>query len=668
MSISTVYWAPNHVRAWRKSVYDSLGGHDPTLKICDDHDLVCRTYLATKLHHIPKPLYLYRVSGRNTWLANQSEISGTTLMLRDKYLERLVLRDCQLRGLKALDLGSERGQRRPGWTTVDIEASPDVDVVADLTLSWPFETGSIGAIRAHDFIEHLPDKMHTMSEVWRCLRPGGWFLSMTPSTDGRGAFQDPTHVSYWNSNAFWYWTRPEQASFIRNDRKLFKEIFLGEVFPSAWHQQHKIPYVRADLLALKQGFEDAGHWPIPPESSSMLGKWDGWYSNLKKTPSAYRYGDTITYRLAANFMQDCTSIEDWGCGAGGLRRFCDPESYVGVDGSQNPHVDVVDDLRTRRSKPQGIVLRHVLEHNYDWRSVLTSAMASATEKVCVVLFTGFVDQTREIDHNRHAGVDAPTLAFSKADIEAFFTGCEFELLENLKTGAGYGVESVYYVWKKGRPRNLSGRKRAVYTAICGDYDLPKKVPVIEGVDFVLFTDREIEAEGWIAKHIPRTSGDPRMIAKQYKLLPHQYLSDYDETVWIDGSFEPTERLAEAFEYLAECPVAFFLHPDRWCIYDEVEASIKMSKYDAEQLRKQAAQYRQTGHPEKFGLYAGGVIARDNRSKTAMELNERWLRECETGSPQDQISLPVVLRSLGLSPFAFRGALWDNTWGSWKSHV
>ncbi len=60
-----------------------------------------------------------------------------------------------------------------------------------------------------------------MQEAHRCLTPGGWFLTLTPSTDGRGAFQDPTHVSFWNSNSFWVLHRPEQAKFI-NSPELFE--------------------------------------------------------------------------------------------------------------------------------------------------------------------------------------------------------------------------------------------------------------------------------------------------------------------------------------------------------------------------------------------------------------------------------------------------------------
>jgi glycosyltransferase involved in cell wall biosynthesis len=56
-TLSHIVSAPNHVRAWRASIYRSIGGHDPDLPIADDYDLVVRTALATSCVHIPKLLY-----------------------------------------------------------------------------------------------------------------------------------------------------------------------------------------------------------------------------------------------------------------------------------------------------------------------------------------------------------------------------------------------------------------------------------------------------------------------------------------------------------------------------------------------------------------------------------------------------------------------------------
>jgi tetratricopeptide (TPR) repeat protein len=104
-----------------------------------------------------------------------------------------------------VDLGCG-GRKAVGCLGVDIVPGPGVDVVADLTRRFPFEDGSVAYLRAYDAIEHWPDKLHTMNEIWRVCEPGARVELRVPSTDGRGAFQDPTHVSYWNPNSFYYYS------------------------------------------------------------------------------------------------------------------------------------------------------------------------------------------------------------------------------------------------------------------------------------------------------------------------------------------------------------------------------------------------------------------------------------------------------------------------------
>ena len=108
----------------------------------------------------------------------------------------------------------------PGFVNVDI--CDPADQLVDLRGKWPWETGSVSEIRAWDIIEHLPDRIHTMNEAFRVLKPGGRLDIIVPTTDGRGAFQDPTHVSFWNRNSFFYFesgnphlTRFEKAYGMR---------------------------------------------------------------------------------------------------------------------------------------------------------------------------------------------------------------------------------------------------------------------------------------------------------------------------------------------------------------------------------------------------------------------------------------------------------------------
>ncbi len=177
---------------------------------------------------------------------------------------------------------------------------------------------------------------------------------------------------------------------------------------------------------------------------SMLGRWDSWYAGLPAEPSAFRYGDTITYEMAAEFLSDCPIVEDWGCGAGGFKRYCKTQ-YIGVDGSATPFSDVVADLCTYRSSADGVLLRHVLDHNYRWMDVLENALSTATKKVCLVLFTPPALVTGEIAHNRQHGVDVPDIAFRPQDLERCFRDKSWSC-HTLHTATGYGMETLYKIW------------------------------------------------------------------------------------------------------------------------------------------------------------------------------------------------------------------------------
>lgn len=117
---------------------------------------------------------------------------------------------------------------------------------------------------------------------------------------------------------------------------------------------------------------------------------------------AFRYGDTVTYRMAAAFMLDIERLEDWGCGAGGFKRFY-RGTYIGVDGSRTPFADRIVDLCSYESNVKGILIRHVLEHNHQWEVILNAAVRSFNKKLCLILITPFSDVTEEVAHNRQQG-------------------------------------------------------------------------------------------------------------------------------------------------------------------------------------------------------------------------------------------------------------------------
>ena len=245
-SLSFIWYAPDHVRAWRRSVYESIGGHNPELSICDDHELMIRTYLNTKMVHIPKVLYVYRITGNNTWLERNEAIQKTTRQLFEQYAWELACKDAKDNNLHIVELGGGINPKTGCDINIDLD---DGNFRHDLNNGIPLPDNSVGVIWASHILEHLHDKHKIMSEIHRVLADGGWAFIQVPSTDGRGAFQDPTHVSYWNENCFWYYTRRDKAKFIRNKSIRFQEFKLNTFW---WEpREHNIAVTDAWLVAMK---------------------------------------------------------------------------------------------------------------------------------------------------------------------------------------------------------------------------------------------------------------------------------------------------------------------------------------------------------------------------------------------------------------------------------
>lgn len=207
---------------------------------------------------------------------------------------------------------------------------------------------------------------------------------------------------------------------------------------------------------------------------------------------------------------------------------------------------------------------------------------------------------------------------------------------------------------------------ALISAIYDGYDELKPVLPQRGVDvdWVLVTDNEglkdeTRALGWRVVYEPRPGVHPNRAAKHPKYEPWKY-TDAPASVWVDASFRiVSEDLAvEALSYAD--PIAQFAHPWRDCLFAEAKESAGLAKYAGEPVLEQAESYRQAGHPENWGLWATGVIARQH-TESVRKMGWLWLAETYRWSFQDQISQPFALRENGLRPAAFPGSHLATPW-------
>lgn len=201
----------------------------------------------------------------------------------------------------------------------------------------------------------------------------------------------------------------------------------------------------------------------------------------------------------------------------------------------------------------------------------------------------------------------------------------------------------------------------VLSACYGDYDDPcpalwQDIPC----DFIFHTDSYMEPLGWnVIRHSP--NGIPPVLsAKKHKLLPevpHRYV------IWIDANIriESKSFVREAISYIKN-GIAVFQHPFRNDVFQEGLETILTPKYDDLPIADQIRTYhREEGYGPDGGLYACGVIAWDLEDPKARQIGQSWMAEIEKWGHQDQLSLPIVLRRLGIEPGVFPGYQYRSGW-------
>ncbi len=152
-----------------------------------------------------------------------------------------------------------------------------------------------------------------------------------------------------------------------------------------------------------------------------------------------RYGDPLSYEKAASWLGS-GPVEDWGGGPGYARRYF-PNGYKLVDGTAGYGADVVTDLTGYVSKCDSILMRHVLEHNVDWKLILENALVSC-KRLALVIFTPFANTTYVLTWNDNVVPRVPDISFKRSDLTSMFP--EFTE-ESFPSDTQYGMETIFYV-------------------------------------------------------------------------------------------------------------------------------------------------------------------------------------------------------------------------------
>ena len=184
-------------------------------------------------------------------------------------------------------------------------------------------------------------------------------------------------------------------------------------------------------------------------------------------------------------------------------------------------------------------------------------------------------------------------------------------------------------------------KGAVYTVITGKYDnLLEPEFIDDNWDYYCYTDNPeaICSSVWKKIQIQSDESSPILKQKQLKFKPYEYLSDYDYTIYVDGSILINGDIRSLINgYSRGCSMLCMPHPTRFTLREEAEAIISLGKAESDKVYEQIKSYYDQGYKDDTVLISGGFLVRSNKDDKLNRVMDDWWKENLTYTTRDQLS-------------------------------
>jgi hypothetical protein len=188
------------------------------------------------------------------------------------------------------------------------------------------------------------------------------------------------------------------------------------------------------------------------------------------------------------------------------------------------------------------------------------------------------------------------------------------------------------------------KKKVIYTCIFGNYDLLRDPLIVnEKWDYICFTDQDIKSNVWIIEKIPNDclKEDSLKVQRKMKLLPHRYLPEYELSIWLDGNMQmliDPDKFVKSYGKMSFNTMA---HPERICIYEEMEVCIRLGKETREKVDILREKYQSEGLPQDNGLIQSGILIRKHLEREIKLIDEIWWSHIKEYSHRDQLCFNYI---------------------------
>lgn len=217
-------------------------------------------------------------------------------------------------------------------------------------------------------------------------------------------------------------------------------------------------------------------------------------------------------------------------------------------------------------------------------------------------------------------------------------------------------------------------KPVVFTCLFGNYETLNEQPVAKAsrVPFVCFTDRpDLAPETWTTRIVEPLALDPARESRRVKILPHLFLGDFTESIYLDATCilkKTPEELLSTYLPSGSPNFVCLRHPFRDCVYDEAEEVLRADMDPEARVREQMDHYSSRHFPRHAGLIAGTFLLRRHLKKDVIRHGEAWFSHVLRYSKRDQLSFTFTARHTGFAYEALDLDLTNNDLFSWPNQV
>ncbi len=261
-----------------------------------------------------------------------------------------------------------------------------------------------------------------------------------------------------------------------------------------------------------------------------------------------------------------------------------------------------------------------------------------------------LNQMLDFSKKLSKGFDQVRIDFYDIDGHPYFV--EFTFTPN--NGTNFFFPSKWDItfgsqWKLKLPK-MNNKLGVIYTCITAHYDeLYNHTYTNPDWDYVCFTDDlSIANENnshWQLRPLQYTKLDNTKNQRWHKLHPHLLFPDYEYSLWVDSNLDIMSPAVFEDVYMAinnAHTISIAPHPERDCLYDEMQACLDQKKDTLENMNPQIDKYKKDGFPAHYGLFETNIMLRKHNLKQVKKVMNEWWYWVENYSKRDQLSLTYVL--------------------------